>query len=38
MPEGYYFVRVKVDGNTVPDNKHCGSATSNKCRFRVSNS
>ncbi|KAK3107766.1 hypothetical protein FSP39_021797 [Pinctada imbricata] len=38
MPEGYYWVRLKVDGNDVPDSRHCGSASSSKCRFRVTSS
>lgn len=36
MKDDTYYVRLTVDGKKVPENKHCGSATSSKCRFRVS--
>lgn len=35
MKDDTYYVRLTVDGKKVPENKHCGSATSSKCRFRV---
>uniref|UniRef100_A0A8W8L0R5 SCP domain-containing protein n=1 Tax=Magallana gigas TaxID=29159 RepID=A0A8W8L0R5_MAGGI len=34
MKDDTYYVRLTVDGKKVPENKHCGSATSSKCRFR----
>lgn len=36
MPEGEYHVRIKVDGNWMPDDQLCGGyANSWNCRFNV---